>query len=311
MAPSSASPAVAAYWALVVTPGDEAHETVEAVTNFLWDAGALGVVEEATATGSTLRAFFPPGVDASALAAQARRYLAELAALGLPGASAPVAVEPLAAEPWADAWRAHFRPIPVGRRLLVCPPWEAPDGAPVAGRVVVWIEPGRAFGTGSHGSTRACLELLERVIEAGPVPRCLDVGSGSGILAIAAARLGVPRVEAVDLDPDAVAATEANAARNGVAGRVVAAVGTLETWTAAPAPLVMANLLGRAHIAQAPRLTGLVLPGGGLVAGGILVHEVPAVTAAFVPAGAWLAEVAEHDGWAALLLRRGSERRWT
>ena len=165
------------------------------------------------------------------------------------------------------------------------------------------IEPGRAFGTGSHGSTRSCLELLERALEGGPVERALDVGTGSGILAIAAARLGVPSVVALDLDPEAVAAAAANAARNGVAGRVRVELGVLEAW-AGPAPLVLANLLASALVAQAPALARCTAAPGRLIAGGLLVHEVPVVTASFVPEGFHLAEVAESEGWAALLLAR-------
>ena len=192
-----------------MTLGADAAETSEAVTNRLWELGAVGVVEEDAAGAATLRAFFPPGTDAAARAATLREYLGELVALAVPGAQARVEVAPLPDEPWADAWRAHFRPVPVGRRLLVCPPWELPSRSEE--RTVIVIEPGRAFGTGGHGSTRSCLGLLERVLASGRVARAVDVGCGSGILAIAAAALGVPRVEAIDLDPDAVAATDENA----------------------------------------------------------------------------------------------------
>jgi ribosomal protein L11 methyltransferase len=171
--------------------------------------------------------------------------------------------------------------------------------------VVVLIEPGRAFGTGSHGSTRGCLELLERALDGDGVPHALDVGCRSGILAIAAARLGVARVDAIDVDPDAVAATEENARRNAVADRVRASVATVDAWAGLPAPLVLANLLAPAHLTLAPTLAGLVTPGGSLIAGGLLAHEVPAVTGAFAAADCWLVEVAEHEGWATLLVRRG------
>jgi ribosomal protein L11 methyltransferase len=303
---SVTSPSAGAYWALAVIPGVPAAETLEGLTNFLWELGAVGVVEEATAAGVRLSAFFPPDADAAALAMWTRGYLDQLAALGLPGASAPVTIEPVADAAWSEAWRQHFRPIPAGRRLLVCPPWETPAPRLAAGRTVLWIEPGRAFGTGSHGSTRACLELLERALETGAVPWCLDVGCGSGILAIAAVCLGVGRAEAIDVDADAVAATRENAARNGLADRVTAAIGEGEAWAGAPAPLVLANLLARAHVALAPALARLVAPGGRLIAGGLLVHEVPVVTGAFAAAGGSLAEMAEHDGWAALLIRPGS-----
>ena len=187
----------------------------------------------------------------------------------------------------------------------MCPPWEVPPPEVAEGRLVVLIEPGRAFGTGGHGSTRSCLELLERALAGGGVSHVLDVGCGSGILAIAAAALGVLRVDAIDLDPDAVAATEDNARRNAVADRVRASVAAVDGWVGPAAPLVLANLLAAAHVTLAPTLTALVVPGGRLIAGGLLAHEVPAVAGAFTATGCWLVEVAENDGWAALLLRRG------
>ena len=302
MLPPPADPAAASYWDLTVTLGADSAETAEVVTNRLWELGAVGVVEEALPDGAALRAFFPPGTPAAALAADLRDYLTQLAALEASGAAASVAVVPLPEEPWADAWRAHFRPVPVGRRLLVCPPWEA--APPADGRSIVLIEPGRAFGTGGHGSTRTCLELLERALAATPVAHVLDVGCGSGVLAIAAARLGVSRVDAIDVDPDAVSATEDNARRNGVADRVRGAVASAEEWSGGAAPLMVANLLAAAHATLAPRLATLVSPGGRLIAGGLLTHEVPVVAGAFAAEGCWLAEVAEHEGWAALLLCR-------
>ena len=305
MLPKPADPAAAAYWDLTVTLGTDAAETAEAVTNRLWELGAVGVVEEVTPGAAALRAFFPPGTDAASLAEDLRHYLGDLAALALPSAEGSVRVAPLPDEPWADAWRTHFRPVPVGRGLLVCPPWEVPPPALAQGRMVVLIEPGRAFGTGGHGSTRSCLELLERALAGGGVSHVLDVGCGSGILAIAAAALGVLRVDAIDLDPDAVAATEDNARRNAVADRVRASVAGVDGWAGPAAPLVLANLLAAAHVTLAPTLVALVAPGGSLIAGGLLAHEVPAVAGVFSAEGCWLVELAEDDGWAALLLRRG------
>jgi ribosomal protein L11 methyltransferase len=303
--PSKPAAPAAEYWELIATLGTDAAETTEAVTNRLWELGAVGVVEESTPGGAVLRAFFPPGADAAGRAADLRDYLAALAALALPGAQARVSVAPVSDAPWADAWRAHFRPVPVGRRLLVCPPWERPDPMLAAGRLVVLIEPGRAFGTGGHGSTRSCLELLDRTLTHARASHALDVGCGSGILGIAAAGLGVGRVDAIDLDPDAVTATEENARRNAVADRVRASVAAVDGWAGPAVPLVLANLLAAAHVTLAPTLAGLVTPGGSLIAGGLLAEEVPAVTGLFAAAGCWLVEVAEQDGWAALLLSRG------
>jgi ribosomal protein L11 methyltransferase len=304
--PKPAAPAAAAYWEFAVTLATHAAETAEAVTNRLWELGAVGVVEEETAPGAaTLRAFFPPSVEPARLAGDLRAYLDDLVALALPGAAARIDVAPLPDEPWADAWRVHFRPVPIGRRLLVCPPWETPSPELATGRLVVWIEPGRAFGTGAHGSTRSCLELLERALAAGRVPYALDVGCGSGILAIAAARLGVPRVDAIDLDPDAVAATAENARRNGVEDCVRARVAAADAWDGPAAPLVLANLLAAAHVTLAPALTRRIAPGGRLIAGGLLAHEGPIVAGTFAAEGCWLVELCEDEGWAALLLGRG------
>lgn len=307
MLPKPAAPAAAAYWELTVTLVVAAAETAEAVTNRLWELGAVGVVEEEPTSGAaTLRAFFPPGAEPAGLTGDLRAYLDDLVALALPGAAARIHVAPLPDEPWGEAWRAHFRPLPVGRSLLVCPPWEVPPPDLARGRLVVWIEPGRAFGTGGHGSTRSCLQLLERALRMARVPHALDVGCGSGILAIAAAGLGVPRVDAFDVDPDAVAATIENAQRNGVEARVSARVAAADAWDGPAAPLVLANLLAAAHIALAPALARLIAPGGRLIAGGLLAHEAPIVAGTFATEGCWLVEIAEDDGWAALLLNRGA-----
>ena len=307
MLPKPAARAAAAYWELTVTLGATAAETAEAVTNRLWELGAVGVVEEVTpGAAAALRAFFPPGAEPAMLTRDLHTYLDDLVALALPGAAARIDVAPLPDEPWADAWRAHFRPVPVGRSLLVCPPWEVPSPDLATGRLVVWIEPGRAFGTGGHGSTRSCLQLLERSLGAAPVGHVLDVGCGSGILAIAAAGLGVPRVDAIDVDPDAVAATSENARRNGVEDRVHAQVAAAEAWGAPASPLVVANLLAAAHVTLAPALARLITPGGRLIAGGLLAYEVPIVAGTFAAEGCWLVEVCEDDGWAALLLSPGA-----
>jgi ribosomal protein L11 methyltransferase len=301
LAPTSRVTLSSDYWTLTVTLDPEASD---AVANFLWEVGATGVVEEGADPPVALRAFFPPGSEPLEVQPRLEGYLGELRSLAIPVGPGTVAVSRVPEEAWADAWRAHFRPLRIGRRLLVVPPWEQPaatpgDGAPA----LIVIEPGRAFGTGSHGSTRSCLELLERALEGEPVEQALDVGTGSGILAIAAARLGVASVAALDLDPDAVAAAAANAARNGVAGRVRVELGGPEACARA-APLVLANLLGSALVALAPVLARCTTAPGRLIAGGLLVHEVPVVTASFVPEGFALAEVVEREGWAALLLAR-------
>jgi ribosomal protein L11 methyltransferase len=188
----------------------------------------------------------------------------------------------------------------VGRRLLVAPPWDVPRDP---GRLVLIIEPGRAFGTGHHGSTAGCLELLERALEAAPVESAIDLGTGSGILAIAAARLGVSRVLGIDDDPDAVAAAVANADRNGVAARIECRLGNAAALEAEPAPLVLANLLAAAHLKLAARYRRLLAPGGTLVLGGILDAEAGAVADVAHAHGLVSADTLSIDGWTSLGFR--------
>jgi ribosomal protein L11 methyltransferase len=221
--------------------------------------------------------------------------------LGFARAGAPT-VTAVADERWADAWRRHFRPTPVGRRLLIAPPWEAPSPD---GRVVLVIEPGRAFGTGHHGSTAGCLAQLESVIAREHPSRGLDLGTGSGILAIAAARLGGVAMLAVDDDPDAVVAAAANAARNDVSDRVRCLLADARALAVAPVELVVANILAAAHRALAPRYRDLVAPGGTLLLGGLLDTEASALTEVMAAHGFRRRDRVSVEGWTTLELARG------
>jgi ribosomal protein L11 methyltransferase len=284
----------ARYWELTVAIPTDASE---GLTNFVWELGALGVVEEEPPGGpARLRAFFPDTADTAILATRVDAYLAALDALGFHGGR-PARVAPLAEDDWADAWRAHFAPFAVGRRLVVAPPWETPAAD---GRLVLTIEPGRAFGTGQHGSTAGCLLLLETHLARARPPRALDLGTGSGILASAAARLGVPHVDAVDSDPDAVASAVANVERNGLADRVRCALADAATVDVPAAPLVVANLLAAAHRALAPRYRRLVVPGGVIVLGGLLDAEADDLAAALAAHGFVRVEARSVEGWTSL-----------
>jgi ribosomal protein L11 methyltransferase len=197
------------------------------------------------------------------------------------------------ADDWADRWRAFHRPIEIAGRLYVRPPWEParPDLMDVV------IDPGQAFGTGAHHTTRLCLELLAQEPPGGAV---MDLGSGSGVLAIAAAKLGFGPVAGVDHELESVRATADNARANGV----VVAVDRFDLIRGGPAPtapLVLANLLrplllcvARAGFAGEPPRT--------LIASGLLAHEADEVAAAFAPHGLVEAERRHGGEWAALRL---------
>lgn len=288
-----------AFWQLTVPT---LPETSDGLTNFLWEQGALGVVEEESpAQPPRLRAFFPDTASSTELLRAVSAYRASLRALGLPVAPAAAEISPLLEEAWAQAWQQSFPPREVGRRLLVVPPWEA--GADARGRVRVVVEPGRAFGTGHHGSTEGCLALLEEALEARPGARVLDIGTGTGILAVAAIKLGAAEVLAIDVDPDAVAAARKNAEANGCGHRISAELFSPEELPAgARWPVVVANLLAHSHLALAAPYARLVEPGGRLILGGILADEDARVIAALGVAGFALARRLVLEGWSSLVL---------
>lgn len=290
------------YWELTLPASDD---VAEGLANLLWELGALGVVEEQTVhTPAHVRAFFAGDADGELVATRVRGYLSDLRALGFSAAGAPH-VAPLADADWTRAWREHFRPRPIGRRLLIAPPWEVP--IETNGRLTIVIEPGRAFGTGHHGSTAGCLEQLETVIARERPSHALDLGTGSGILAIAAARLGVSRVLALDADPDAISNAMANAALNAVSDRVECVVADVADVTAASAPLVLANLLSAAHARLASRYRDLVAADGALVLGGILDAEADTLLETMCSEGWRPRGRRSVEGWTTLELGPGRD----
>lgn len=294
------------FWEIGVVASPE---TLEALTNFLWERGAVGVVEEERpGHPPELRAFYPESASSTELARTLADYQQALRALDLPVAGGEPEVRAVLDEPWASAWQASFPPRAVGQRLLVTPPWHESGGdgdvsAPAGARIRVVIEPGRAFGTGHHGSTEGCLVLLERALGAGVPARVLDVGAGTGILGIAAVALGVPAVVAVDVDPDAIRAVEENAGRNGCATRIRARLGGPEAI--APSErfgLVLANLLGPTHLALREQYRRFLPPGASLVLGGMLAGDDGPVREAFAAGGFAERERVVVDGWSSLHL---------
>jgi ribosomal protein L11 methyltransferase len=200
---------------------------------------------------------------------------------------------------WADAWKAHFPVLRVGRRLVVKPTWRRHRAAP--DDVVLALDPGMAFGTGLHPTTRLCLAAIERLAEDGRIARrrVLDVGCGSGILAIAAARLGANQVVGLDTDPIAVEASTANARRNRVSRRLRARLGTLPSG-AGPFDVVLANLIASLLVRLAPALHDELTPGGTLLASGIFVDREAEVRAAFEGVGLSIRTTTCQGDWVAL-----------
>jgi ribosomal protein L11 methyltransferase len=269
----------------------------EIVANFLIDHGAPGLQSEEGGGITRLTAYYcaPPPVDA---------LVRFCASLGCPlRGNDSIRVRRVPHEDWAENWKAHFHAQALGERLYICPPW---DCVAPAGRLAVVIDPGMAFGTGHHASTRGCLLLLEHALGDRRMARALDVGTGSGVLAIALAKLGLTEVWAIDIDADACTIAEANAAQNGVEARVHIrhslheVSGTFE--------VLCANLF--AHLLQqmAPELADLVTPGGVFICSGFLSTDEHAVCRAYEVRGLHVTRRLEEESWVTLALQRSPER---
>ena len=231
---------------------------------------------------------------------------ARLAAL--PGAPAgPLTVLPLGEHDWAEEWKRFFHVLRVGRRIVIRPSWEPFDAAPED--VVIDLDPGSAFGTGQHETTRLCLAALEGAVAAGM--NVLDLGAGSGILAIAAAKLGAGRVLALDVDAETVPVARENVRANEAAGRVRVEVGSVGAAWPSGLPvesfdLVVANISSTVLVALLPQFTPLLQPGGTLIASGFIEEGVPAVRAAIEAEGLEVATTHLEGDWRCLVAARPS-----
>jgi ribosomal protein L11 methyltransferase len=203
---------------------------------------------------------------------------------------------------WAEAWKAHYGVLHVGQRTAIVPAWQSYDPAP--DEVVIVLDPGMAFGTGTHPTTRLCLAALEELME--PGMRVLDLGTGSGILSIAAAKRGAASVRAVDIDPIAVASARENVAANGVAGVVHVESGSLEL-AQATYDLVLVNILYSVILDLLDRgLADVLRPNGVVVASGIIDDQEADIVHAFEAHGLQVTDRRSERDWVALVGRRAS-----
>lgn len=219
----------------------------------------------------------------------------------------PLETRRIAEAAWATVWKEHFHVERVGRRLVVRPSWRA--FTPQPGDVVIDLDPGMAFGTGQHETTRGCLVMLERLVT--PGMRVIDVGTGSGILAIAAAKLGATSILAVDIEPQAVTVAAENAARNGLADRIHVGRGSLgPSWPFAGtadgwADLLVANIHARALVELAPAIVAALRPGAAVVLSGIIAGRETEVRDAFAQRGLALTDALTDGEWRTLAMRYG------
>ena len=314
--PTHRNPRLAMYTEIVLIE-DAVH--AEALSDSLLDAGALSAtVEDADAGNECEQPLFgEPGSAASAngMAVWNRSRIVALFdkkqdidvavghALRANGLSSPPRFDrrDVPDADWVRLTQAQFDPIQIGERLWIVPSWHAlPDDARRPDSIVLELDPGLAFGTGSHATTRLCLAWLEAHLRAGQ--SVIDYGCGSGILAIAAKKMGSGETVGTDIDAQAVEAATANARINGVEVRFMATA----SFDAKPADVVVANILANPLKVLAPLLAGLIAPRGRLVLSGVLESQWPEVAAAYAPMlelSVWRSD----DGWVCLTAARGQK----
>jgi ribosomal protein L11 methyltransferase len=307
----------------VTTDGEAAEAVVELFNRYGRGGAAVEtpvdcfeheLEERSTLAGVIVKAYLP--LDGTAT--EARRRLEE----GLWHLSRiypipePV-VRELAEQDWTEAWKQQFHLLRIGRRTVIVPAWEVYEPGP--GEIVIRLEPGMAFGTGLHPTTRLCLAALESHLAKDSA--VLDVGTGSGVLAIAAAKLGARSVFALDADPVAVAVAQENVTANGVAGRVIVWHGSLSGGDVVPKhftegselellesgtfDLVLVNILAPVIVGMAPALVARLAPGGRLIAAGLIEHQEAEVVRALEAQGLQIVHRTQEKDWVALAARRG------
>lgn len=245
---------------------------------------------------NTLQTDNPPTVESCVVEVEGAPSIldaleADLLALGV----AEVVRAPYIEQDWDQIWRQHFKPRRVGRRFLIVPSWERIE--PREDDWVIELDPGQAFGTGDHPTTRMCLELMEDAPIEGA--RVADVGCGSGILSIGACRMGAREVCAVDIEPVSVEVAKENAERNGVSFLTLAGDGLFALPEGDPYDVVLSNIISAVLIRIAPDVAAEVRPGGAWVVSGVIPDNWPDVLRAAERVGFHLQERREEDGWVA------------
>jgi ribosomal protein L11 methyltransferase len=272
-----------------------AEESKDAVIYLMHEMGALGFVEQ----NGTIIAYFEPTQSPAEICSEIVRFEATLKSSGLdPSLSCSCHVLP--ERDWNETWKNSFSPIDVGKTLRIIPSWLKAE----TNRIPIIIDPGMVFGTGHHETTRTCLSLIERTAKNCSHKRFLDIGTGTGILAIGAGRLGFEQVVAVDIDPLAVDAATRNAAANGLKnieirkGTISSVTGTFD--------VIVANLLSEILIAIAPDLNERMNPGGTAVLSGLLAGQEDEVIEAMRTAGLTFREKIIDGKWVSIILRKKS-----
>lgn len=279
-----------------------------AIDNRVLDTFSLESVEDSPF--SSVTAYFPADGPIAEILRQIREFLSANGP-GFPGytPSEPVLAK-IAEEDWSSSWKENFKPLRIGVHLVIRPTWE--EFAAGDADIVIDLDPGMAFGTGTHATTRLCLSVLERIMSGKgetennrewKARKVLDVGTGSGILGIAAVKLGAEQVIAIDLDGDAVRAAAENSAINGVSASMHISDTPLEL-TGRGFDVILANILAEDLARLSPELTKRLAPGGFLVLSGILTEKESIVAESYAGFEPGPIEILREDEWSCMVYRR-------
>jgi ribosomal protein L11 methyltransferase len=271
-------------------------ETKEAVSNFLFDQGAAGLVEG----DESLTAYFPPQYDSMDLQKKMREYLSELNEMGLNCAAPVVSTQKIIQKDWNAEWKKHYQMVTVQNRLLIKPSWL--DNPVVSPPHVIEIDPQMAFGTGTHATTRLLLEFCVDTIKGGE--SVLDIGTGTGILAIAAAKLGAADIIAFDVDPIAIETACSNIKKNNVFEHIHLYVGTLHALKNSRFSVIFMNINRIEILKLLPMMSEFLDYKGQILISGILSEEEPLMMPAIQKAGLTMVSIVREQDWSAFKTKK-------
>ncbi|WP_400164095.1 50S ribosomal protein L11 methyltransferase [Brevibacillus sp. TJ4] len=300
-------------------------EATEAVSSLLYELGANGVVIEDPEVlhrqwdtpfgeiyqlspddfpdeGVFVKAYLP--ADSSELidvVEELKEQLAELTTFGLDIGKATIAVNDVREDEWAHAWKKYYKPIHVTDRMTIKPVWEAYE-LRSEDEIIIEMDPGMAFGTGTHPTTILCLQSLEKYLQ--PGDRVYDVGTGTAILSIAAVKLGASHVLAMDLDEVAVRSAQANTELNGVAEQITVRQNNLLDGIEEQVEVVVANILAEVILRFTDDVFRVLKPGGVFIASGIIEARAEDVKQAIVASGMEIVEMISIDDWVAIVSKK-------
>ncbi len=298
------------------------HEATEAVANIFHDLGASGVViedpelvnayrragawdycdipEETDVETVTVKAYLPMNEELDDKLASFEQRVNELVNHNLDKGKGAIACKEVQEEDWESSWKEYFHPTRISPQIIIKPSWE--DYVAIPNDIVIELDPGMAFGTGTHHTTMMCAQCLEEVVREGSV--VFDVGTGSGILAVAAAKLGAKSVKAVDLDPVAVRVAQENVTINQVEHLISVARGDLLTGVEGQADVIVANIIADIIIHLLKDIPAKLKKDGYFIASGIIVERLSDVTAAAIEQNFIVEKVVENGGWVAMVMRK-------